>query len=101
MSKKNILSRQAREDLNEAAGSTIFKMMPTIGKAMQRKVRPGVTVVVKWLDAMPTVELVIAVESEDGRYDGDATVELFNIAKSYKHRMATCDQIVAVVGQLA
>ena len=41
------------------------------------------------------------VDSDGGGYDPGATVELFNVQKGYKHRMATCDQIVAVVGQIA
>lgn len=100
MSKK-IVSAQQYMDLMEDASSFVFKALPTLSKRDQRRVKPGVTVVVKWLDAMPTLELVVTIENKNGKYEAGAALELLTLRRGHKHRMATCDQIVAVVGQIA
>jgi len=100
---KRLISKQQRANMLDDAASIIFDKLPTIGKRDQKKIKPGVIVVIKWKDSMPTTEMVLDVldvNSDECRYSADASLQSFNLKDRYIHSNATCDQIVAVLGKL-
>jgi hypothetical protein len=94
------ISKFLREDMTEKTSELLFKSLPMIGKRDQKKVKPGAVVVIKWLDALPTTEIILGIDRTSNKFDSNAGLELWDVKRRCSHHNACCDQIVGVVGTL-